>query len=172
MATDTRGLDRFISQLNKIRNKNNILLKKIVEAVAEEGERYLSNLYSLITNTNGNKPPRVTYSFISDNKAQIIAYGEDVAFVEFGTGQVGDGTYKGETPKENVPITGAWKYAYISPSKKINQQGEIYWTYYDDFFSRFRSSKGNVAGNQIYETAKYLREQIPSIVKKVIREEL
>ena len=34
------------------------------------------------------------------------------AFVEFGTGVRGMGTYPGPLPTEGVPITGAWEYDY------------------------------------------------------------
>ena len=48
---------------------------------------------------------------------KIVASGEQVAFIEFGIGIEGKGTYLGELPQSGVPFTGAWQYYYPSKSK-------------------------------------------------------
>lgn len=43
---------------------------------------------------------------------QVVASAGHAAFVEFGTGLKGSGTYPYPLPQENVPITGSWTYDY------------------------------------------------------------
>lgn len=45
---------------------------------------------------------------------QVVASAEHAAFVEFGTGLRGAGTYPYTLPMERVPITGSWIYDYKS----------------------------------------------------------
>lgn len=42
----------------------------------------------------------------------VTATSGHAAFVEYGTGVRGEGTYPGELPEENVPFTGSWVYDY------------------------------------------------------------
>ncbi len=49
----------------------------------------------------------------------VVATAGHAAFEEFGTGLIGAGTYPGELPQENVPITGSWDYDY----RRVGYQG-------------------------------------------------
>lgn len=50
---------------------------------------------------------------------RVVADAPHAAFVEFGTGLVGAGTYPYDLPTEGVPFTGSWVYDY----KRQNWQG-------------------------------------------------
>jgi HK97 gp10 family phage protein len=50
----------------------------------------------------------------------VVATADWAAFVEFGTGLTGSGTYPWDLPMENVPLTGEWIYDY----KHIGWKGQ------------------------------------------------
>jgi hypothetical protein len=92
--------------------------------------------------------------------ATIYANGEQVAFYEFGTGKVGSGTYWGNLPTSDVPITVSWEYYYPSKAKrKSSYTGEEGWFFENKF------QKGIVAEAEMWKTAEYIRQQAPIIIK-------
>lgn len=141
-------LDRYYSKLKGITSgeygeKVRDLLVR--EGVQEAQSQYAGTHFQVDSQTD-------------ENKGTIIASGKGIAYVEYGTGLVGEGTYEGETPKSGVPITGDWKYYYDSPHKILGG-----WFYGKTF------TRGRVAGMQMFNTAKSLREYVKTDLAKDIR---
>jgi len=139
------------------------LTDTIARTVAERGKDIANKNYSR-THVNMTTEPSVYTTSQGKGKTEIIAYGDGIAFEEFGTGTKGENSPHPRLPKVNVPITGKWIYNYPSTFKKTNKKGGIYWVYAG------RNRNGQIAGKQMYETAIELRANIPSIVKNVIKE--
>ena len=111
----------------------------------------------------------------TQTKGRIVASGNEVSFIEFGTGKVGE---KSGYPKELLPSqtlkfespigypqsTKGWEYYYDNPYTKVKHKGKYGWLYKKQF------TRGMPAGKQVYTTAKYLRENIVKIAKQTIKE--
>lgn len=128
--------------LQKLKNISKIEFgETVANVVAQKGVEYAQQEYAGTHFTASSE--------VKGSNAKVIAQGNGIAYVEYGTGLVGQGTYKGETPQNGVPITGNWEYYYDSPHKENGG-----W-YFGRTFTR-----GRVAGMQMYRTAKSLNNYI------------
>lgn len=102
-------------------------------------------------------------------RATIYAKGNAVAFFEFGTGEVGRGTYPSEAylPSSGVPITGNWEYYYKSEHKGV-KNGVKGW-FLDEEKTIFL--KGNKAEAEMWRTAEYIRRKAHIIISKHFQKE-
>lgn len=187
MATDMTGFNRFMKKLNNVKQivkENSEILNKLVYEVARTGSIYLQNLYQSSSpyDFDTNSMPKVD-TLLDKNKAYIRANGRDVAFIEFGVGIVGkEQGYKGNLPKTGVSKTDSWEYNYDSEFKFTSKSGKYSGVYNATWqvpkwvtganINAGGFTHGRIAGNQIYDTAVYLKGEIPKIIKKVLQEEL
>ncbi len=157
---DTSGLE---NALNKIRKLKNINATDIAMAVAEKGKDLAQKKY-------GGTSVVVTSETLGEGKSRITAKGKGVAFMEYGTGRVGEGTYKGtlptqpisfESPKGEMQTTEGWQYYYDNPKTKITKDGQEGWEANGVFFT------GQEAGAQMWKTA---NELIGGEARKAIEE--
>ena len=156
-------LNRFYGKLHNIRN----VAETATELIADNGEKIAKNEYAGINSVQVIKD-------IDGNSAVISANGDSVAYIEYGTGLVGQGTYKGdlptqtltfESPKDSgrINTTQGWEYYYDNPRTKV-LGGWFFGRGYSNF------TRGQVAGNQMFNTAKSLREYIKTDLAKDIRD--
>lgn len=155
-------LNRFYGKLQNIRN----VAETATELIADNGEKIAKSEYAGINSVQVIKD-------IDGNSAVISANGDSVAYIEYGTGLVGQGTYKGdlptqtltfESPKDSgrINTTQGWEYYYDNPRTKV-LGGWFFGRGYSNF------TRGQVAGNQMFNTAKSLREYIKTDLAKDIR---
>lgn len=155
-------LNRFYGKLYNIRN----IAETATELIADNGEKIAKSEYAGINSVQVTKE-------IDENSAVISASGDSVAYIEYGTGLVGQGTYKGdlptqtltfESPKDSgrINTTQGWEYYYDNPQTKV-LGGWFFGRGYANF------TRGQVAGNQMFNTAKSLREYIKNDLAKDIR---
>ena len=155
-------LNRFYGKLQNIRN----VAETATELIADNGEKIAKSEYAGINSVQVIKD-------IDENSAVISASGDSVAYIEYGTGLVGQGTYKGdlptrtltfESPKDSgrINTTQGWEYYYDNPQTKV-LGGWFFGRGYSNF------TRGQVAGNQMFNTAKSLREYIKTDLAKDIR---
>lgn len=155
-------LNRFYGKLYNIRN----VAETATELIADNGEKIAKSEYAGINSIQVTKD-------IDENNAVISASGDSVAYIEYGTGLVGQGTYKGdlptqtltfESPKDSgrINTTQGWEYYYDNPQTKV-LGGWFFGRGYANF------TRGQVAGNQMFNTAKSLREYIKTDLAKDIR---
>ena len=156
-------LNRFYGKLHNIRN----VAETATELIADNGEKIAKSEYAGINSVQVIKD-------IDGNSAVISANGDSVAYIEYGTGLVGQGTYKGdlptqtltfESPKDSgrINTTQGWEYYYDNPRTKV-LGGWFFGRGYSNF------TRGQVAGNQMFNTAKSLREYIKTDLAKDIRD--
>lgn len=133
--------------LQKLKNISKIEFgETVANVIVQKGVEYAQKEYS------GSKHTKIEGE-VKDTKGTITASRKGIAYIEYGTGLVGKGTYPQENlPKSGVPITGNWEYFYL-PSKSKNVE-EGTWTFGGT------TTRGRVAGMQMYRTAKSLENYI------------
>lgn len=157
---------------NKIKYYNSARFNKdVVKSLVDSGRDRLKLEYSFnlaIENVS------VNGKVLTSNKGQVYAIGDDVAYIEYGTGKVGE---KSNYPKELLPkqtfvfespegvdqITTGWEYYYPNEYTKVKYKGKWGW-FYNGLFTR-----GMPAGKQMYDTARYLRQNVVPIIKNAIK---
>ena len=115
---DLSGLKHYIESIERY---SNLLTKfhEIMEMICRQAQEYALNEYK--------SHERFDIQVHYDNNgktASVYAYGDQVAFYEFGTGRVGENTYQGTLPTSQVPITDSWIYFYPSSAKRVTKSGK------------------------------------------------
>ena len=157
---DLSGLEHYM----KVVERYGELLKDFrgaIIALCEDASRYAEQQYAQYGHSS------VTVSYENHgNTATIFANGNAVAFFEFGTGEVGRGTYPSESylPSSGVPITGDWEYYYPSESKETINGVKGWW-----WGAKF--VKGNKAEAEMWRTAEYIRRKAHIIIQQYFQSE-
>ena len=152
-----QGLKNFQRKVNNAKISQN-LIDKIVGRILKEGIGYARSLY------NGSKNISLYYT-IENDVYRFYAEGDAIAYLEFGTGERGNGSYEGNLPENQltfysnkfgreVVLDYGWTYSYAN---KIDENQPIW--------SGFESQA------QMWKTAQYLRARIPLIVREVFESE-
>ena len=152
----TNTLNRFLGNLN--RYKKSIDTDKIADVIGDIGSNVAREEYS----TSSVIPNEIRKEIIG-NSVEIIAVGEKLAFSEFGTGILGEGTYQGELPSKSLKLqfespqgvqqsTDGWEYNY----RKKQQQTTKDWAGFPAKAHMFNTSQRlqNELGEQIKKTIK------------------
>ena len=153
---DLTGLNNFKKRLESISTQT--LAEKIVKALCEHGANYAQGMY-------GGESITVTAENVSSVGGSIIAKdsrGEKaiIGYLEFGTGVKGEGSYKGTLPTQNIN--------FVSPSYgQITTNGWQYYYAYQQGLSQ-KQWQGSQAKSQMWNTAKYLRENAVAIISQAL----
>jgi hypothetical protein len=91
----------------------------------------------------------------------VTYFGQDVAYIEFGTGVTGAGNY----PDAEVLAEVNWSY-------DVNNHGEKGWYYYSKRDGKLRHSRGMRGERPVLETFRETERLVPQIVKQVMNEKL
>ena len=156
-TTDLSGLLNFTKKVknckNKILNTNEMLFKICNTAI-----NYAYSLYNDIGSIT-------IHSEISNGRAVIYAQGDQIAYLEFGTGETGNHTYQGNLPEKTIEFYSqkfgkdivleyGWTYSYAN---KIDETQSL-WV-------------GFEAQAQMWKTAQYIRRILPQIIQEVVNSE-
>lgn len=163
-------LNRFLKKIEKV-DKYSLDKDAIFDTVINFGVETTERQYAesdLSYDVDSGKGVIVFYEKGNDF-VEIVATHPAIAYIEFGTGRVGekDNYDKTKLPQEGVPITGKWEYYYDSPSKTI-ENGVEGWRYgrgHNQF------TEGRHAGKQLYNTSKILSRELGKEVMKTIKGE-
>lgn len=153
---DLTGLNNFKKRLENISTQT--LAEKIVKALCEYGANYAQGMYgggSIIVSAENMSS--VGGSIIAkDSKGEKATIG----YLEFGTGVKGEGSYTGTLPTQNID--------FVSPSYgQITTNGWQYYYAYQQGLSQ-KQWQGSQAQSQMWNTAKYLRENAVAIINQVL----
>lgn len=154
----TIKLDGLKHYIESIERYSTLLTKfhEIMEMICQQAQDYALNEYK--------SHERFDIQVHYDNNgktASIYAYGDQVAFYEFGTGRVGENTYQGTLPTSQVPITDSWIYYYPNEKTKrtSSRTGEEGW-FWDNKFHR-----GIRAEAEMWETREFIKQEAKYIVR-------
>lgn len=142
------GLDAAIAELNEYQRKVESLAEATVERLARDGEEIAQMMAPMFT---GELMSSIEGA-ATGNTGYIRANSDHAAFVEFGTGVVGDGTHP-------QPIAG-WIY-------DKNGHGQAGWVYKKD--GEFYWTNGQPANPFMYNTAQMLAQIVPDIVAEELQ---
>jgi len=131
-------------------------MDEVCKRLAEIGRQEVSALIvASAINSPGNTHARSEVVKI-DNGYKIVMSGEDIYFIEFGTG-IFAGDYPGDTSGVSVGIMpGDWSEEH---AKWFSERG--YWFYNGEFL------RGTPAYMPMYYAGKKMREELPRIMKEV-----
>lgn len=161
----SKALDNFQKRLesfSKLKNINQTLADKIAERGVELAKENYSGYERVSVDKQETEKP---------GKMQIIAKGKGLAFVEFGTGNTGEGTYpdKDMLPKDTIEFESpkgtpqkTQGYVYYYPNKKTKVNG--------GWYANGVFHKGQRAKAQMFYTSQQIRRECGEIVKETIRE--
>ena len=157
---DLSGLEHYIKVLTEYGTKLKDFRKAIMK-LGKKARKFAEEKYS----EHGHSSITVEFE-PHGTTATIYAKGNAVAFFEFGTGEVGRGTYPSETylPSSGVPITGDWEYYYPSDAKATVNGVKGWW-----WGAKF--VKGNKAEAEMWRTAEYIRRKAHLIIQKYFQNE-
>lgn len=153
MAVKRNTLASYLGKLNAYKKK--IKPKEILDTIGEIGVETARNQY-------GGEAKNIS-AVRGDDSVEIIAKGEQLAYMEFGTGVSGRGTYEGDLPTERLEFespkgvkqsTKGWQYNY----RKEQGQTDKDW-------------KGARANAQMFNTARELERELPSKIANKIKGE-
>ena len=165
---DLSGLEHYMKVLEHYK----VLLKnfyKAMEMLCQEAQIYAQQEYSQYGRTD------ITVGYDNEGKratiyAKSIVNNDEnpsqIAFYEFGTGRVGEGTYQGNLPTSGVPLTSSWHYYYPSKAKRTSRTtGEEGW-WWDNTFQR-----GIQAEAEMWKTSQFIRQQAKYIIQNYFQSE-
>lgn len=196
MKIKINGLDRLLKHLDNITINIDKMAKDILEQLANIGVRQAKLMFdSAVYDGNGNVEVYWVYSNLL--KVQVVATGEAVMFIEFGSGiKYNSGTTNPlrETTKPAVGAIGTygnkqgatgkrWFYNNVSPKNPTNDYkgvGDTI-TYFETRKTSYgaitrqrtrvlnsSSTKGNPPARAMYGADMVMRLQIENVVKGVI----
>ena len=161
-------LDRYYSKLQNI--KGDVLQQNALELLVDKGVSEANKEYS-------GTHFKVDKEIVNDKNVRVVASGSGIAYDEYGTGLIGEGTYEGELPTQTltfvspkrkdgdtrpqrVNTTHGWEYYYDNPETKFMGG----W-----FMGKGGFTRGQVANMRMYRTAKSLKEYAHNGLAKDIR---
>jgi hypothetical protein len=163
---DSESVEEALREIRKLKAKVEAYPEKLLNAIVDDAARKAEEGFAGATYT-GKNDVRVTTE-VNNNEAVIKASGENVAFIEFGTGVAYEehpygasmglthGSYgkgKGNNPKGWV-FKGEPGNAYTKELKD-----GVYWT------------KGQPPARAMYEAGKLIKEETAMIAKEVWKNE-
>lgn len=90
----------------------------------------------------------------------VVSDSDHAAFVEFGTGVVGEGTYKGELPEE-------WGYDERRTPSAHSKADPTVWYYFDPVAGEVRHTRGQAGKGYMLAASQEMRRQAAAIAREV-----
>lgn len=149
-----QGLTDMIAYLKDLQTNISNAPEAITNEAAIKAQHSIESKLSTM-NLDGNMKGRVAVTDITDGK-RVSHIGDQVAFLEFGTGMVGK-----ESPHPLAPEYN-WQY-YIDSIFKDEVYGQLGWWFEDEFHI------GIPAGRAVYNTGVEIRNQLHQIVKEKVK---
>lgn len=166
ITIDISDLKGLIKGLENLRDNISTETDKMLKEIAESGKKYLDRQYSGM-----NKDPNIedisTKIEGSKNSYNLIAYGKDVVYEEFGTGDEGEkhqhpmkskyslNAYNSGTKIRNVDDYD--KNSYIKDDlEEIGINSGKFWIYSKDGSDTLYYTQGVPSGQEMWNTRNYL----------------
>jgi hypothetical protein len=165
----TEGINELKQYVQSLQGKLDTVLEKAEERVAEYGRNQLEN-FAPTMSIDGNMPGSV---FIEDDGQmhRVIYAGEDVAYIEFGTGYVGE---KNPYPDEVILNQAIQESGYTGKKSgwyDVNEHGHKGWVYRRKDNGLYRHSRGMKPEAPVLKAKNETRKAVKGIVKEVLDEE-
>lgn len=179
--TITGNTTKVLSDLDRMAdyfNPGNDKIRRFCEILAELGKMKAEELYDSAVKLAGDKTPTVNAAYwLNDTTLVLTAEGEDILFIEFGTGILNfSNTYPTDTPDAARNASQFYGSSYSASHRWIDSKGVEHggwlvepkvskfggwWPYGGNWES------GNPPAKAMYEAGKYMREEIEKVTKVV-----
>jgi len=155
------SLDELLRNVKSYQAKVNAAPERIVSELARIATNSISETISGITDSDGNATGSVG-SNISGNTAMVFNEGDQVGYIEFGTGVTG--------AAEPHPQARKSGWSYDKGSKIFTtKSGKRMWRYYDTLKGHWRITSGLPAQKQVYKAALKMRDNIVQVAKEALK---
>lgn len=155
-VVNLKALKNFMGRVDKCATRLKDT-QKILDKFCQVGTEYARNLYG------GTEHIKLEWH-IENDVGVIIANGEKIAYLEFGTGERGRGSYEGNLPSEQISF-----YSSKYQQDIVLPNGWTY-SYAKELGLTEKPWSGIEAHAQMWRTAKYLRENSAKIIREVVGE--
>lgn len=154
------SINKALKELRKLKRNLNSNIHLAGQELAKEGCSILRDNLNSIPDQDGNALGTV-YPVLALENSKIFWSGPQISYLEYGTGLVGKGTYKGDLPNGYEYASGPFIKKHIASGKGA------YWHYKtkEDYLIR---TEGIPAYAPMYQTAKVLRTLIPKYYKNIL----
>lgn len=155
----TEGINQLKQYVQSLQGRLDMVLEKAEERVAEYGRTQLEH-FAPTMSIDGNMPGSV---FVDDDGTmhRVTYAGKDVAFIEFGTGYVGENN---PYPDEIALNKAGWEY-------DVNEHGYAGWIYRRKDNGQYRHSRGMKPEAPVLKAKNETRKAVKVIVREVLDEE-
>ena len=154
----TAGCDEIINQLNDLKDRLNKADSKIVSTLAKTGLETASASLAAMPDYDGNDIGSLLIEG-SGNSVRLVHKGNQVSFLEFGTGLIG--------ASSPYPKAIPWIYD-IDNEHKVDVDGKRGWFYYSKLLDKIVFTQGIVGGKNMYNASRKIRNKINSVVREAI----
>lgn len=155
----TEGINELKRFVMRLQNELDGVLEKAEQRVAEYGRNQLEN-FAPTASIDGNMPGSVFIE--NDGQMRRVVYaGADVAYIEFGTGYVGENN---PYPDEITLNKAGWDY-------DVNEHGVKGWVYRRKDTGQYRHSRGMKPEAPVLKAKNETRKAVKVIVREVLDEE-
>ena len=159
VGLNSRDLRKAAEEVSRRENSFTTKCDELVRRLANVG---VSAAVETVRKRSGNLASSITTEKRGEANYVVIAQGRYVAFVEFGTGVVGEGTYPGE-------LSDSWGYDERRTPEAHDPNDPTKWYYYDEYLGHVSSTRGQTA-NAFMTTADHrMRDQVLAIAKEVFK---
>jgi hypothetical protein len=155
------SLDKLLSDVKAYRDKVNAAPEKITARLAEIGAETIQQNIAGISDPDGNAPGEVG-TRIEGNGGVVYEQGDQVAFLEFGTGE------QGEASPHPMAVKAGWKYGSGKNIRKM-KNGKMMWHYFDNLRGHWRTTDGIPAQQQVLRAAITMRDNIVPVAKEALK---
>lgn len=104
----------------------------------------------------------ITYEKLGKCKYLVFTDNPCAPYVEFGTGVVGSGTYKGELPS-------SWAYDTRKTPALHDPDDPERWFYFNEVFGEWVPTKGQEAHAFMAQAAEAMKRDMPTVIKEVFK---
>ena len=161
------GIDEFIKGIDDYKKWLEKKTQELLQRLADEGLQVASTKFAQAV-YDGTNDVSVSIDERDEHTKAIVATGGAVLFIEFGTGV----TYPDDHPDKPAGILGRGEYGHqlgrlASGWRYPESHGAGSFGEADPDHPGFLHTYGNPANMSMYDTVKYLRENLPRIAKEV-----
>ena len=159
MKLSHESVQKAIEQVDTYADSLETKCAELCERLAEIGVQAAVRCITQSTNGTGELAASMQVEQSGDTSFLVITRNEHAAFVEFGTGVIGSGTYSGELPQ-------GWTYDQRRTPAAHDSADPTKWWYYDKQ-GRRRSTRGQTATGFMAVAGEEMRQAVLDTAKEV-----
>lgn len=152
MASIRQAKEQIEKYANSLQQRTDELCRRLSEIGVEVAKVHVKV-------DTGELESKISFQRKGNAEYLVISDGNYAAFVEFGTGVIGSGTYKGELPAE-------WKYDVRRTPSAHDPLDPTAWYYYDEDGIRHRT-QGQRAASYMAQASEAMRQKVVQIAREV-----